>query len=58
VPSSQAIETQLVDLSDTPIDQVLRAEDRERMRPFLETLYAQVERPRVNLGSGPPGRAD
>jgi hypothetical protein len=33
--------------------------DRERLRPFIEVLYAQVERPRLNIGgTGPPGRAD
>ena len=28
------------------------------LAPFQEILLGQVERPRYNLGSGPPGRAD
>jgi hypothetical protein len=51
------IETQLVDLNSTYVDQVLR-EGRESLEPFLAELFSQVQRPRFNLGSGPPGRAD
>lgn len=29
-----------------------------KLRPYEETLLNQVEKPRYNLGSGPPGRAD
>lgn len=49
-----ALPTLLADLSDTPLSALRRLalpEERER-------LIQQVERPRLNLGTGPPGRAD
>lgn len=50
------LETQLPDLTNTTIDQILT--NPTPLQPFLEDLLRQVERPRINLGSGPPGRAD
>jgi hypothetical protein len=50
------IETDLPDLEGIGLDE-LRAE-RDDLEPFRRTLLSQVERPRINLGSGPPGRAD
>ena len=40
---SEAVETELVDLDETPFDQVL-IKDR-RMEPFVEAPAHQVERP-------------
>lgn len=55
--SSPTIETLLLDLSDVSLEQ-LRHQDAEALAPYLQLLYGQVERPRPNLGGGPPGRAD
>ena len=51
------IETQLADLSEISLEQ-LRRQRTEALEPFLRILFSQVERPRFNLGSGPPGRVD
>jgi hypothetical protein len=32
--------------------------DREAIEQPTNNLLKQVEKPRINLGSGPPGRAD
>ena len=48
------IETQLPDLTGMTLAD-LRGLDLEADR---EVLLAQVEKPRFNIGSGPPGRAD
>jgi hypothetical protein len=56
--SSDPIRTDLADLTHVNVGD-LPKRDRERLRPFFEALYAQVERPRLNIGGGgPPGRAD
>jgi hypothetical protein len=50
------IETNVIDLRDVPLGQL-----RTNRVPFeqaTEDALKQVERPRINLGSGPPGRAD
>lgn len=54
--SSQAMETQLVDLHEALLSQVRLS--REELEPFIKELMDQVDRPRFNLGSGPPGRVD
>lgn len=51
----EMIDGALADLTGHVLDEPLPSD----MAPFLADLYAQVERPRVNLGgSEPPGRAD
>jgi hypothetical protein len=50
-------ETQLVDLSAVSL-QGLAEQPREALEADLKILFSQVERPRYNLGNGPPGRAD
>jgi hypothetical protein len=51
------VETDLPDLQGVGFDE-LRSQRRDALEPFREILLRQVERPRINLGSGPPGRAD
>lgn len=51
------LETDLPDLCDVGLDE-LRPQSRDAFEPFRQQLLSQVERPRINLGSGPPGRAD
>ncbi len=51
------IEAVLVDLSELTITE-LRDCDEESLAPSIQRILAQIERPRVNIGSGPPGRAD
>jgi hypothetical protein len=51
------VETDLPDLQGVGFDE-LRSQRRDALEPFREILLQQVERPRINLGSGPPGRAD
>lgn len=50
-------DTDLADLSALGFDD-LPADQDDALEPFREVLLAQVDRPRINLGSGPPGRAD
>ncbi|GAA2500781.1 hypothetical protein [Winogradskya humida] len=52
------IETVLADLRGLGLDELCRRRTRDALEPFREDLMNQVERPRINLGSGPPGRAD
>jgi hypothetical protein len=56
-PSLPDVETDLVDLTDESLS-TLRNCDAELLAPSLRRLLLQVERPRVNIGSGPPGRSD
>lgn len=49
------IPTRLPDLCDVPLAELRRRAD---LNPFRDILVAQVERARINLGTGPPGRAD
>jgi hypothetical protein len=52
------IETDLADLRGFDLDELCRRQSRDPLEPFRDALISQVERPRINLGSGPPGRAD
>ena len=53
-----AIDTDLPDLHGATLDQLcLRASD-DALAPYRRAVIGQVERPRPNIGSGPPGRAD
>ena len=51
------VASELVDLSGLTLDDILGMSDDELDAAFA-ALLSQVERPRFNLGSGPPGRAD
>ncbi len=48
------IETQLPDLTGVTLADLTRLD----LTPERRALLEQVERPRPNIGSGPPGRAD
>jgi len=51
------VETDLIDLAELPISQ-LRTCDRALLSRSMRRILIQVERPRANIGQGPPGRAD
>lgn len=53
-----AIETDLADLRGTTLDQLCQPTFRNALEPFRRVLISQIERPRPNIGTGPPGRAD
>lgn len=50
------IETEVLDLRTVPLAE-LRSR-RDTFEQHTEDALKQIERPRINLGSGPPGRAD
>lgn len=53
------LETQVVDLHEQMFDEILReGQTDDGLEAVLSILIGQVQRPRFNLGSGPPGRAD
>jgi len=52
------IETDLADLRGATLDELCQRALRGVLEPYRRILISQVERPRVNIGSGPPGRAD
>ena len=54
--TSDVIETDLADLRAVTLGELLRLQSV--LAPFEEVLISQVERPRLNIGTGPPGRAD
>jgi hypothetical protein len=56
VESLGEIETELVDLRNVPLGQARQA--HRALAVPLEELLRQVERPRINQGTNPPGRAD
>jgi hypothetical protein len=49
-------ESHLLDLTEVPLDQLRSL--RTEHEPYRLALINQVEKPRVNIGTGPPGRAD
>jgi hypothetical protein len=51
------IDTELPDLGHIRFDE-LAGELAKSLASFQDAIMTQVERPRYNLGSGPPGRAD
>jgi hypothetical protein len=55
---STAIETGLADLRGATLDQLCQRALHDALEPYRRVLINQVERPRPNIGSGPPGRAD
>ena len=52
------IETQLVDLTEATLGDLRDPEWQQPIEEATQPIYSQVERPRYNLGSGPPGRVD
>jgi hypothetical protein len=54
--TSPGLESHLVDLTEVSLEQLPSL--RIAHAPFRTALIDQVEKPRVNIGSGPPGRAD
>ena len=48
-------ETQLADLRGSTIDELC---GRAELDPYRQVVITLVEKPRYNIGSGPPGRAD
>jgi hypothetical protein len=50
------LETALPDLDGMRID--LLRDNLDVLAPFQRDLLSQVEHPRINLGTGPPGRVD
>jgi hypothetical protein len=51
------MDTLVPDLDDVPLG-ALRERDGGRLAPYQLSVLSQVERPRANLGSGPPARRD
>jgi hypothetical protein len=52
------IETVLADLRGLGLDELCGRQSQDALEPYRTALINQVERPRINLGTGPPGRAD
>jgi hypothetical protein len=52
------IETDLADLRGVALDELCLRAVQDVLAPFRDVLISQVERPRLNIGQGPPGRAD
>jgi hypothetical protein len=51
------LETELVDLISIPLSTLLKC-DQRLLVPSMSRALRQVDKLRVNLGNGPPGRAD
>jgi hypothetical protein len=56
--TTDEIETVLADLRGVSLDELCGRQSQDALEPYRDALITQVERPRINLGSGPPGRAD
>jgi hypothetical protein len=54
----EVIETDLADLRTVTLGELRQRRLQEALAPFQDDLISQVERPRINIGTGPPGRAD
>jgi hypothetical protein len=55
--SAEELRTDLLDLTDTSIDDLHRSDGR-LLAVSLSRILRQIDRPRVNIGSSPPGRVD
>ena len=53
-----AMETDLADLRGANLDELCQRALQGALEPYRRVLISQIERPRPNIGSGPPGRAD
>jgi hypothetical protein len=56
--TTTAIESDLADLRGTTLDRLCLAALGDDLQPYRHLLISQVERPRPNVGTGPPVRAD
>ena len=56
LPRVESLETDLVDLRNVPLGQAREA--HRALAVPMEELLKQVEKPRINQGTNPPGRAD
>lgn len=50
----ESITTRIADLNDVSFNEM----PEEKLTSHIEGLKQQIKKPRVNLGGGPPGRAD
>lgn len=55
--TADTLDTRLLDLSALSLE-ALGALTPVQLAEPLDSLFEQVDWPRVNLGSGPPGRVD
>jgi hypothetical protein len=55
--NSETVETDLLDLSSLSLEAV-GSIDPSVLGPALDALRSQIDRPRTNIASGPPGRVD
>lgn len=55
---SATMETDLADLHGIAVDELCQLAFQDALEPHRRALISQVERPRPNIGTGPPGRAD
>jgi hypothetical protein len=51
---AEDVSTDLVDLTETSFEDLLGCDDAI-IAPSLTRFLRQIQRPRVNIGSGPPG---
>lgn len=56
-PGTGELATDILDLS-TCVSLTQARQVRAVIEPPMQVVLSQVARPRVNLGTGPPGRAD
>lgn len=57
IAKGSALETRLLDLRSLSLEAIGRLEP-SALAGSLAELYEQIDRPRVNISSGPPGRTD
>lgn len=55
--SPDGVETEMIDLTDMPLAELPAYDERVLARSIKQVL-AQIERSRVNIGTGDPGRVD
>lgn len=56
--TERTIPTDLPDLTDVSLAQLRENAGHPEIEAARETLRAQIDKPRINIGTGPPGRAD
>jgi hypothetical protein len=52
------LETELADLGGATFEELCQRPLQDALEPYRRVLMSQVDRPRLNIGQGPPGRAD
>jgi hypothetical protein len=55
--SAEDIQAELIDLTEISIEELHRS-NRVELESSLCRILGQIDRPRVNIGSGQPGRID